>query len=152
ANLLGALEDDQRALVLNAKVLERILGRVEIDLVDHEIRRFLLDVFDDRTLPPAGRTPGGSYIDEDRFAGCLGLPEGLVVEWLRGVAHYRESEQDRYGQRTQSQPEQGMQGTQGQRCPNFGMHGLLVSPDPRRAIMARVTLRSSQGRKRLRST
>src|SRR5262249_39780360 len=25
-----------------------------------------------------------------------------------------------------SQPEQGMQGTQGQRCPNFGMHGLLV--------------------------
>jgi hypothetical protein len=39
-------------------------------------------------LPPAGRTPGGSYIDEDRFAGCLGLLEGLVVEWLRSVAHY----------------------------------------------------------------
>src|SRR5262249_44767092 len=48
ANLLGALEDDQCALVLNAKVPKRLLCRVEIDLVDHEIRRFLLDLFDDR--------------------------------------------------------------------------------------------------------
>src|SRR5262249_38909218 len=47
ANLLGALEDDQRALVLNAKVPERILCRVEIDLVDHEIRRFLFDLFNE---------------------------------------------------------------------------------------------------------
>src|SRR6516164_10744913 len=88
ANLLGALEDDQRALLLNAETFQRVLCRVEIDLIDHEIRRFLLDLFDDRALPPAGRTPGGSYIDEDRFAGCLGLLEGLVVEWLRSVAHY----------------------------------------------------------------
>src|SRR6516165_8826146 len=54
ANFLGALEDDQRALVLNAKVPKRLLCRVEIDLVDHEIRRFLLDLFDDWALPHHG--------------------------------------------------------------------------------------------------
>src|SRR6516162_8031891 len=86
ANLLGPLEHDQRALLLNTKTFQRVLGRVEIDLVDHEVRRFLLDLFDDRALLPAGWTPGGSYIDEDRFAGCLGLFEGLVVQRLRSVA------------------------------------------------------------------
>jgi len=88
ADLLSALENDQRALVLNAKVLERIFRRIEIDLVDHKIRLFLLDLLDNRALLPACGTPGGGYIDEDRFAGCLGLLEGLVVEWLRSVAHY----------------------------------------------------------------
>jgi len=76
----GTLEHDQRALLLNTKTLQRVLCRVEIDLIDHEVWPFLLDLLDDRTLLPAGRTPGGRYIDEDRFAGCLGLLERLVVE------------------------------------------------------------------------
>src|SRR5215813_10854886 len=88
ANLLGTLEHDQRALLLNTKTLQRVLCRVEIDLIDHEVWLFLLDLLDDRALLPAGRTPGGRYIDEDRFAGCLGQLERLVVEGFRSVAHH----------------------------------------------------------------
>jgi len=66
--------------VLNTKTFQRVLCRVEIDLIDHEVWLFLLDLLDDRALLPAGRTSGGSYIDEDRFARCLGLLERLVVE------------------------------------------------------------------------
>src|SRR5499427_10951561 len=80
ANLLGTLEHDQRALLQNTKTLQRVLCRVEIDLIDHEVWPFLLDLLDDRTLLPAGRAPGGRYIDENRFAGRLGLLERLAVE------------------------------------------------------------------------
>src|SRR5262249_15194482 len=88
ANLLGTLEHDQRALLLNTKTLQRVLRRVEIDLIDHEVWLFLLDLLDDRALLPAGRTPGGRYIDEDRFCGCLGLLERLVAEGYSSVAHH----------------------------------------------------------------
>src|SRR5262249_21643369 len=57
ADLLGALEDDQRALLLNPKTFQRVLCRIEIDLVDNEARLFLLDLLDDRALSSAGRTP-----------------------------------------------------------------------------------------------
>src|SRR6516165_148003 len=80
ANLFGPLEHDQRALVLNTKTFQRVLCRVEIDLIDYEVWLFFFDLLKDRALLPAGRTPGGSYIDEDRFARCLGLLERLVVE------------------------------------------------------------------------
>src|SRR5262249_60014696 len=106
---------------------QRVLCRVEIDLIDHEIWLFLLDLLDDRALLPAGRTPGSSYIDEDRFAGCLGLLERLVVDCFpAGVGTEKNKKRPPAGG-TKTQPEKGSQARPGKRCLVFGLLGLLSS-------------------------
>ena len=73
------MEDDQRALVLDAELLQYVFCRVEIDIVDDQIRFFLLDLLDDRPLLFAGRTPGRGDVNEDGFVPSLcGLKCGVV--------------------------------------------------------------------------
>src|SRR5260370_1872667 len=56
-DLLAASEDDERALVLDAKLLQHVFRGVKVDLIDNEIRLFSLDLLNDRPLLPAGRAP-----------------------------------------------------------------------------------------------
>jgi hypothetical protein len=71
----------QRALVLDAKPLQDVLGAVEIDIAYDQIRA-LLDFLDDWPLLLASRTPWCGHIDENGFSGGLGGLKCLGVERL----------------------------------------------------------------------
>src|SRR5262249_16189647 len=72
-NLLDPLEHDQRALLLNTKSVQRVPCHVEIDLLDTELRLFLLDLRGDGRLLRERRTSGARSIARRPRSGVRGV-------------------------------------------------------------------------------
>src|SRR5688572_16303565 len=81
ADFLLALEDDQRALLLNVELLQQILLRIKIDREAGEVleARLALEPRKYRQLRLAYRAPGSCHLHEDRLARRMRGVERLLV-------------------------------------------------------------------------